>query len=550
MPPAPPPPPGSCEECAAPEWALEMGYVADRKGDCKLMTPAWADDVFPYLSTLAGGSKGPLTLCFGRSFNAAGEYNCDNKPQNQSLISAYFAEYFAEWLSGGELADHQYIRHTSVIAALAAQPSINCLESPPPTPPVTMPPSPPPAPHCTGRVPKDAETCQALAEYLGLPLGGHNPLSKDPIPFAPENPPDKWDSMSVGTKGCFAYHSVTDPDQSALTDGLSYPQGRAFFVTGSDAEMESYLAAEENGRQTGELMPKYRLTCPPSSDYGYDSSPPSAPPSSPPFCGFTVLPLKVKAPEAFEKCAEIGAQPAKISNAYENAMLLHEIRAVAERENTQPFSAWLGVKELGSKLEGSFYWIADGAVLDDPKVFRFWDRYPSSCEDRGSRTDDQFTLCMGQQSGDLVDLIKLSGRCDDVTDHRCPTHPTCLCNSWSENKLADHEAYQCARECAANATRRTRVTHGPRITSYSNWLQWGNPSYWNPNPAWERDHAFPDTKSWVTFETSGCSRSSEESAPGPVASACGVGGPGCRRALTNPLTQRTCALRAQPVAWK
>ena len=90
-----------------------MGYVADRKGDCKLMTPAWADDVFPYLSTLAGGSKGPLTLCFGRSFNAAGEYNCDNKPQNQSLLSTYFDEYFAAWFSGGDLADHQYIRHDS-----------------------------------------------------------------------------------------------------------------------------------------------------------------------------------------------------------------------------------------------------------------------------------------------------------------------------------------------------------------------------------------------------------------------------------------------------
>ena len=541
MPPAPPPPPGSCEECAAPEWALEMGYVADRKGDCKLMTPAWADDVFPYLSTLAGGSKGPLTLCFGRSFNAAGEYNCDNKPQNQSLISAYFAEYFAEWLSGGELADHQYIRHTSVIAALAAQPSINCLESPPPTPPVTMPPSPPPAPHCTGRVPKDPQQCQALAEYLGLGIGGHTPgKPEEPLPF--ENPPER-------VKGCFAYTSCSE---AAL--GVSGYCGNAFFgMGGSDREMESYFGSIENGVQLGETYPKYRLVCPPSSDYGYDSSPPSAPPSSPPFCGFTVLPLERTVGAAFAECEALGAQPAKISNAYENAMLLHELRAVAERENIPVKNAWLGVRELTGKLEGSYYWIADGTVLDDPKVFRFWDRYPSSCEDRSAAAANHFPLCMGQVDSPIVDLLKLSGRCDDVPDHRCPTHPTCLCNRWTGDAVygvANSERYRCARECAANATRRTRVTHGPRITSYSNWQQWGNPSYWNPNPAWERDHAFPDTKSWVTFETSGCSRSSEESAPGPVASACGVGGPGCRRALTNPLTQRTCALRAQPVAWK
>ena len=109
MPPVSPPPPGSCEGCATPEWALQMGYVADRApqvakglkrprlscgalalwhmprvhllrhggpenvglrmfallllsegGDCKITTPAWADDIYPYMSTLAGGSKGPV----------------------------------------------------------------------------------------------------------------------------------------------------------------------------------------------------------------------------------------------------------------------------------------------------------------------------------------------------------------------------------------------------------------------------------------------------------------------------------------------------------
>ena len=543
MPPAPPPPPGSCEECAAPEWALEMGYVADRLGDCKLTTPAWADDVFPYLSTLAGGSKGPLTLCFGRTFNAAGEYNCDNKPQNQSLLSAYFDDR-----EQSDQAYDRWVRHTSVITALAAQPSINCLESPPATPPVATLPSPPPAPHCSGRVPKDAETCQALAEYYGLGLGGYNPWSEDP-----DNPEPMLFARTrwgvIADKGCFAFPPcVTSPDGTLLS-GRPGLCGNAFFGTeGSDAEMETYLP---HGGGGGYIY-RYRLTCPPSSDYGYDSAPPSPPPS-PPFCGFTVLPVERTAAQAITECEALGAQPAKISNAYENAMLLHELRAVAERENIPVKNAWLGVRELTGKLEGSYYWIADGTVLDDPKVFRFWDRYPSSCEDRTAADRDPFTLCLGQQSGDLVDLLKLSGRCDDVPDHRCPTHPTCLCNRWTGDAVygvANSERYRCARECAANATRRTRVTHGPRITSYSNWQQWGNLQQWNPNPAWERDHAFPDTKSWVTFETSGCSRSSEESAPGPVASACGVGGPGCRRALTNPLTQRTCALRAQPVAWK
>jgi len=34
--------------------------LLSEEGDCKLMTPAWADDVYPYMSTLAGGSKGPV----------------------------------------------------------------------------------------------------------------------------------------------------------------------------------------------------------------------------------------------------------------------------------------------------------------------------------------------------------------------------------------------------------------------------------------------------------------------------------------------------------
>ena len=501
MPPAPPPPPGSCEACAAPEWALEMGYVADRKGDCKLMTPAWADDVWPYLSTLAGGSKGPLTLCFGRSFNAAGEYNSDNKPQNQSLLSAY-----SDDREQSDQAYDRWVRHTSVISALAAQPSINCLESPPATPPVATLPSPPPAPHCSGRVPKDSQTCQALAEYLGLPLGGSDPLTGGPFPFATERPPE-------GVKGCFAYHSC--PGQ---LPGLC---GNAFFgMGGSDAEMETSLFSADTFR-------KYRLTCPPSSDYGYDSLPPSPPPL-PPFCGFTVLPLERKVEDAFTECEALGAQPAKISNAYENAMLLHELRAVAERENKPVQPAWLGVREFGDRLEGSYYWLADGTVLDDPNVFRFWDRYPSSCEDRAPAVwnlDAGGKMCLGDPDADYapaeerVALLKLSGRCDDVPDHRCPSHPTCRCAYRYQNgNTRNAERYRCARECAANATRRTRVTHGPRITSFSNWKQSGNDGDHNENA----DGAYPGTEPSVKFETTGCSRSSEESAPGPMAWACVV----------------------------
>ena len=228
---------------------------------------------------------------------------------------------------------------------------------------------------------------------------------------------------------------------------------------------------------------------------------------------------------AFAECEALGAQPAKISNAYENAMLLHEIRAVAERENTQPFSAWLGVKELGSKLEGSFYWIADGAVLDDPKVFRFWDRYPSSCEDRAPDENDiesRANMCLGnpdagynpdgESAAERIALLKLSGRCDDVPDHRCPTHPTCLCNRWTGDAVygvANSERYRCARECAANATRRTRVTYGPRITSFSNWKQSGNTGKENNGV----DGPYPGTQKYVFFEDTGCSRSSEESTP-------------------------------------
>ena len=504
-----------------------MGYVADRLGDCKLTTPAWADDVFPYLSTLAGGSKGPLTLCFGRTFNAAGEYNCDNKPQNQSLLSAYFDDR-----EQSDQAYDRWVRHTSVISALAAQPSINCLESPPATPPVATLPSPPPAPHCSGRVPKDAETCQAVAEYLGLGLGGYNYLSgdpTDPIPFTFVR------FGALNEKGCFAFPPcVTSPDGTLLS-GRPGLCGNAFFGTGgSDAEMETYLfRGVEGDAYTGPRnMYRYRLTCPPSSDYGFDSAPPSPPPS-PPFCGFTVLPLEKTAAEAITECEALGAQPAKISNAYENAMLLHELRAVAERENIPVQSAWLGAREfMGDRLEGAFYWIADGTVLDDPNVFRFWDRYPSSCEDRAPYENDiesRANMCLGnpdagynpdgESAAERIALLKLSGRCDDVPDHRCPTHPTCRCayEAYSDGRNS-FERYQCARECVANATRRTRVTYGPRITSFSNWKQSGNTGKENNGV----DGPYPGTQKYVFFEDTGCSRSSEESAPGPMAWACVV----------------------------
>lgn len=436
-----------------------------------------------------------MTLCFGGTFNAAGELNCDNKPTNESLLSAYYKEYVESVVANLGRPNHQphdsWTRATNVIVALAAQPSIACLGSPPPTPPVTTPPSPPPVPHCSGPVPLDSQTCQALAEYLGLSLGNNGSSF-------PRMPLHAFASASYSIKGCYAYESSHG----------GYPNMAAFGMGGSQAQMETLWVKE---RWQGE---RYRLMCPPMSDYGYDSSPPSASPS-PPFCGFTVFPVEMKAPDAFAKCEALGLQPAKISNAYENAVLLQELRAVGDRDSLTVRSAWLGARELpGTKLEGSFYWIADGTVLDDPKVFRFWDRYPSSCEDRGAQgNDNQYKQCMGSTSeadGDILAfIIPPSQRCDDLPDHRCPTHPTCTCKSLGRgSQLADASVFDCARACAANATRRTPVTYGPRITSFSNWQPDGNRANWNL----EGDDAFPGTESYVAFvPASGCGRSSEES---------------------------------------
>ena len=448
-----------------------------------------------------------MTLCYGSTFNAeTGGKHCENKPDD--LPQSYWDSCTGR-KQGVFRECEDYYRAQHAITVLAAQPFINCLGSPPPTPPSPpSPPSPlslPPVPYCSGRAPQDSQTCQALAEYLGLRLGDEQSS------FTFQESQEQ--GGLVYEVGCYAYKSGST--------GSRILEGMAFFGTGgTQAQMESaYFGSDSD---------KYRLMCPPSSDPNPE---PSSPPP-PPFCGFTIV-ASADGIGGYgngylnKECKNIGGYPAKISNSYENAMLLQEFQKKSEEEGlSEPFAGgvWLGIAEFQDTLQGSHYWVADGAVLDDPKVFRFWDRYPYSCEDASAwRRDFYREMCNGHRQSDRYELIAPSRRCDDLPDHRCPTHPTCTCKEeaqlpsnpdynlqWRDHVNQEHlnpDVYKCARACVANTTRRTPVTHGPRITTFSNWFA---PNVDIPNVDNERWFQTPGTSAWVVMKKDGCTRLSKE----------------------------------------
>ena len=65
-----------------------------------------------------------------------------------------------------------------------------------------------------------------------------------------------------------------------------------------------------------------------------------------PICGYTVIPEEVTHKEAFQRCENMGAQPAMIKSAQDTAEMLAAMWAAAQAQGLdEPPEAWLGARE-------------------------------------------------------------------------------------------------------------------------------------------------------------------------------------------------------------
>ena len=267
-------------------------------------------------------------------------------------------------------------------------------------------------------------------------------------------------------------------------------------------------------------------------------SPPSPPgiPMAAPICGYTVIPESVSHQEAFQRCENMGAQPAMIKSAQDNAEMLAAMWAAALAQGLdEPQEAWLGAREAWSMTnlaDGSYYWLADGTAIDDPgpalgwhtfnQSWGFWDNWPASCCSWGCTFNDfagdhNGATCVGEEKclaatylserdmgrcmQGVYEEMRLGERCDLEPDkYRCPSLV-------EQSKAGGHGIDASQHDQDDSETKAPGVVHiryfgdietggnrGPRINLYSNWAA-GQPQA-KPRPLYGTNMVMTTTGEW------------------------------------------------------
>ncbi len=183
--------------------------------------------------------------------------------------------------------------------------------------------------------------------------------------------------------------------EMAVCAGFSYSQqeGGCFWASGenfSPYAAEGYdchrLQGTPNAYELSKIPISTCLTSPPPSptsppDPPCPPAPLPSPPTPPPlpdqpssgdFCGYTVFPESVSCGpdgcDVFQRCYDVGAQPAMVKSERDNAELLAKMWAAARAQDPpldQPLEVWLGAWEAWNMNGGT--WGGDGAFATSQK---------------------------------------------------------------------------------------------------------------------------------------------------------------------------------------